>query len=611
MTASFDADKPPFNLLSEGELDLLRRNLDIAYFKKGEVIIGAGEVPEGLHLLLKGRVAEEDQADKDAPAPLRHTYVHYTQDDYFGAWSSLRGSAIHDFIAVEETICHILPTAKLLELMAANQAFGEYFRTSFASRTQLRAATPHNHDMTEFMLARVSSCMREPLIVLEGTSLREGYQLMKNQQVDCLLVRRNTRYGMVTGSDMLTALLDQALPADTDVASIASYRLVQLPEDDYLFNALVQMTEHRIERVVIGKVDEVIGIVELTDILSYFSNHSHVIGLRIDRAQTMEDLEEAAAVLNSLITGLNVHGVKIRFVMELIAAMNEKIMAKLFHLLVPEGVQPHVCLLVMGSEGRREQILKTDQDNALLMRNGLDWPEGPRILGRFSEMLAKFGYPPCTGGIMVSNADWVMSLAQWTEHLRDWSTQPRGDNLLKLAIAVDAHPVAGNAALFKASRNWFMRSLQENQIFFAHFAKAVLSFATPLTFFGGIRKQQHGLDIKKGGIFPLVHGVRALALEHRVLETNTFKRVEALVQLGVLSDEMGQDLSHALGLFIQLRMQQQVERLERGAASVADDSNMLVVELLDRLDRDLLREALHIVKNFKQFLTQRYRLESL
>ncbi|MDH2431270.1 putative nucleotidyltransferase substrate binding domain-containing protein [Pokkaliibacter sp. MBI-7] len=609
MTTAFNTSKPPFNLLSPAELGVLQNNLDIAYFQAGEVIIKAGEPPEGLHILLKGRVAEEDEQDVARPEELRHTYVHYTEEDYFGAWSSMRGRAIHNFVAVEETICHILPTRILLDLVDSNPVFGDYFRNSFAGRFQLRSNGNASQDMTEFMLARVDdSCMREPLILLEGTCIQDAFALMRERKVDCLLVRRGGRYGMVTGTDMLTALLQQGLSAATDVADIASYRLIQVGHDEYLFNALVLMTEHRIERVVVKDDQELKGILELTDVLSYFSNHSHVLGLRIDRAQTVEDLEEVATGLNDLVQGLNVHGVKVQFAMELIATMNEKVMAKLFNLLVPEDIQPHVCLIVMGSEGRREQILKTDQDNAVLMRNGLSWPEKQSVLEAFSRILARFGYPPCPGGIMVSNPEWVLSLEQWTQNLRHWSQQASGDNLLRLAIAVDAHAVAGNAALFKAARNWFFRELSSNQIFFSHFARAALNFSTPLTFFGGIKNKEHGLDIKKGGIFPIVHGIRTLALEHKVLETNTFKRVELLINSQQLPEKLGLDLVHALGLFIQLRLQQQLERMKSEGAS-DKDANMLVVERLDRLDRDLLREALHVVKEFKQFLTQRYRLE--
>ena len=124
--------------------------------------------------------------------------------------------------------------------------------------------------------------------------------------------------------------------------------------------------------------------------------------------------------------------------------------------------------------------------------------------------------------------------------LSDWAERCDGESQMNLAIAVDAKPVAGNPAIFKASRNWFMRHLRNNDVFFSHFAKASLEFDTPLTFFGNL-KDKGQLDIKKGGIFPIVHGIRTIAIEYRVKATNTFERIEALVEVGA------QTLSTACG----------------------------------------------------------------
>ena len=179
---------------------------------------------------------------------------------------------------------------------------------------------------------------------------------------------------------------------------------------------------------------------------------------------------------------------------------------------------------------------------------------------------------------------------------------------MNLAIAVDAKPVAGNPALFKAGRNWFLRHLRNNDVFFSHFTRAALEFDTPLTFFGSLRDKAQ-LDIKKGGIFPVVHGIRAMALEYRVLATNTFSRIEALVELGQLQAEQGAELGEALALFVQLRLRQQMRRLEAADDGQDPTPNLIELPLLNKMERDLLRDALHIVKSFKKHLATRYRLE--
>jgi CBS domain-containing protein len=167
--------------------------------------------------------------------------------------------------------------------------------------------------------------------------------------------------------------------------------------------------------------------------------------------------------------------------------------------------------------------------------------------------------------------------------------------------------VAGNEALFKVARNWFLRHLRNNDVFFSHFARAAVEFDTPLTFFGNL-KDRGQLDIKKGGIFPIVHGVRTLALEHRILKTNTFQRIEQLMEQGVMQEQHGRDMTEALALFIQLRLRQQIRRAEEAADGIDPTPNQIDLQQLNKLERDLLRDALHVVKGFKKHLAQRYHL---
>ncbi len=608
MPNSFKIDNIPFSLLNEEEQTLLRANLDIAYFQKGETVIQAGEVPDGLHVVLKGRVSESEAVSEDGEKRTQHVFVHYENEDYFGGWSALRGKAIHNFVAEEETICHILPTRTLLDLMATNAQFADYFQQNLAVKREIVAQHGSNQDMAEFMLAKITDAtVREPLVVEQGTSIRAATELMRSHKADCVLARKGGRYGMVTGTDLLDAVVLKQLPLETDVSDIASYRLIAIDHEDYLFNALVMMTQQQIERVVVMDGQDMVGIVELTDVLSYFSSHSHVIGLRIERAASIDQLREAAQGLNELIKALISTGVKIRFTMDLLAAMNGRIIAKLFDLIVPADMQPHVCLIVMGSEGRAEQIMKTDQDNALIFRDNLAWPEMQQCMQQFSETLISFGFPPCPGNIMVSNPEWVNSVGDWTQKLSDWADTCEGSAQMNLAIAVDAKPVAGNEALFKVARNWFLRHLRNNDVFFSHFARAAIGFDTPLTFFGNL-KDKGQLDIKKGGIFPIVHGVRTIALEQRILKTNTFQRIEALMESGQMQEQHGRDLSEALALFIQLRLRQQIRRAEESPDGADPTPNMIDLQQLNKLERELLRDALHVVKGFKKHLTMRYHL---
>jgi CBS domain-containing protein len=282
-------------------------------------------------------------------------------------------------------------------------------------------------------------------------------------------------------------------------------------------------------------------------------------------------------------------------------------MSKAWGFLIDEGYHRGSCLMVMGSEGRGEQILKTDQDNALILADDLEWPDVGEQMQRFTETLIELGYPPCPGNIMVSNPEWVGTESQWRERIIRWAQSRDGDSLMKLAIMLDSHAVAGNPALLDRLRDTLFEQCSRDEILLSYFARAALRFSTPLTLFGSLKKPQHGIDIKKGGIFPIVHGVRTLALERRIQPTSTLERLEALAADGRLEARIAEDLAEALSLFTELRLKQQLARLD--GELEGQDANRVVVQQLSSLERDLLREALHIVKDFKQNLSQRYHLE--
>ncbi len=610
MSNEFDLSHPPFDLLSPDEQQKLVSRLDIGYFGENEVIIDAGQVAESVYVVLKGAVVELDTQAKETD-PDGGVIREYAHEDLFGAISIINGSSRYTFKTVEETIAWLLPKEVFLALLEANEAFAAYFQNTLAEKARLleqrRSDKLGSGDMSSFMLAKVGgSVLRDAVILKSGTTILEATRTMREQHSDCLLVQKGSQYGMVTRTDLLEGVVLQDMGLESDICDLASYDLLTVQTDDFLFNALVLMTRHKIQRVVVFDHDELAGLVELTDVLSFFSSQSHVIGLQIERASNLDELARAAKGTTELINGLVAQGVKVRFAMDLLAALNGRIIAKAYEQLVPEEIRRKTCLLVMGSEGRGEQVLKTDQDNALIIADDLDWDECSKVMEKFTNTLLDFGYPLCPGNIMVSNPEWVMRESEWRKTLNLWSSSVEGTGLMNLAIFVDAHAVAGDPRLFNNLRDKLFKTLEGNEVFYSYFAMPLRRFSTPLTFFGGL-KNSDGMDIKKGGIFPIVHGIRTMALQFKIKETNTFQRIDALVEKGVMKRKFADDLAEALAVLSTLRLQQQL-KVETGQAA-AGEGNMVSAVGLNKLDRDLLREALHMVKEFKSRMSHRYHLE--
>lgn len=609
MSNEFDVSHPPFDLLSQEEQQQLITSLDLGYFSNQEIIIQAGQASNYVFVLLKGAVAEIDSNLEDQPdgGVLRE----YANEDLFGAISIINGSSRYTFKTLEETISWLIPKAIFEGFLASNSAFAAYFQNSLTKKMRFiesrRSQQLGSGDMSAFMMAKVGeSVLREAVVLPPGVSIAEATKTMREQDADCLLVNKDNAYGMVTRTDLLEGVVLKGFSLETDITQLATYKLLSVQKDDFLFNALILMTRHKVQRVVAFKGTELVGLVELTDVLSFFSSQSHVIGLQIERAKNLDELARAAKGTTSLISGLMAQGVKIRFAMDLLAALNSRIMAKAFEFIIPEQYQSKVCLLVMGSEGRGEQVLKTDQDNALILADDLDWPDRQKYLDKFTLTLLDFGYPLCKGKIMVSNPEWVKTESEWKEVLTKWTRKVDGTGMMNLAIYLDGQGIAGNRQLFKNVREALFAEVGKDDVFFSYFAMPIRNFNTPLTFFGGL-KNAGGIDIKKGGIFPIVHGVRTMALQNKLKVTNTFLRLEKLVELKVLKRKFADNLAEALTVMSQLRLEQQLRAAE--GEVMADEADLISAVDLNKLDRDLLREALHLVKEFKSMLTRRYNLE--
>jgi CBS domain-containing protein len=376
-----------------------------------------------------------------------------------------------------------------------------------------------------------------------------------------------------------------------------------------LFDALATMIRHQVHRLVVTEVDRVVGLLEQLDLLSFLSNHSYLITLQIVQASDIETLARCSRSITRLIELLWRNGTRVGAIARLVQELDAKLFERAWQLVAPAALVANSCLFVMGSEGRGEQLLKTDQDNGLVLRDGYEPPRDlDAICQRFSDALAEFGYPECPGRIMVSDPQWRQPAEEFAQTVRRWLLKPDAESLMALAIFIDAHAVCGDAALLEQVRGEVFRLVIDNDVLCARFAAAIDAFEqqsgwwTRLLSFG--EGGEPALDLKKAGIFPLVHGVRTLALHARLECTGTVDRIEALRTSGTLADDLAADLIDSLHFLMGLK-------LEAGLGASAGNGRLIHVDKLSSLQRNLLKDALATVKRFKAVLRQRYPLDML
>lgn len=597
-----DLSQPPFDLLDDAGRKRLQASVDLGFHAAGSTLIEAGTPSPHVHVILKGLV---HAYQADGPGD-EQRFADYGPGDVFGAWAVMAGRARLSYRADGECLTFLIPAEVFRRLLQDNPRFAAYFNEGLEAKGRLSVSGADRSEAAELMVARVGEAQLAPAErVTAATSIADATARLRERRVDCLLVDDAgfEEPGILTRTDLLDAVALQRLPLEAPVGPLASRPLVCVGSEDVLFQALIGMTEHRVERVVVRDRGAIAGTLGIAEVLSHFASRSHLISLRLARAHTLEDIASAAAGMTELVRSLAAHGARMPYLMGLVSALNVRVMAQIFDLLVPPGHRERICLLVMGSEGRREQLLKTDQDNALVVADDLDWPGLDEAMARFSTALHLVGYPPCPGKVMVDNPYWRMTATQWQARIGHWQERHGGEAALDLSIALDARPIAGNPALFAPVKASLM-ALGEDEILMHHLATATLNFNTPLTFFGRVRGDAQGTDLKKGAIFPVVHGLRCLALRHGVAATGSVERSEALTSLGVLPRELGRDLPQALNVFQRMRLEAQVAALEAGRVP----GNHVDTQALRRLDRELLRDALHVVKEFREHVRRAFHL---
>jgi CBS domain-containing protein len=595
---------PPFDRLRDEELNRLAEEVTQADFAAGDEVLARWETPSFLYVIARGTINEI------GPVGL---IARHGSGESFDSRGLIEGRSQHSFVCENACTCYLVPARYLRALSQSNAAIREFYTRDMARQADALINLQQQREAASFLMARVGEgTLRPAAFVPPQTTIQDAVTTMKERGVSALLVRRDNEVGIFTGRDVREKHVLMGMPAVTPIGELASYSLITIDQDDLVFDALVAMTKHAIRHLVVTRNQQIVGVLEQTDLLNYLTNSSYAIASKAERATDKDDLKQAAADIPRLIRSLYERGVKPRFIARHVTDLNRKIIHRLFEQMASPALAAEACLIVMGSEGRGEQLLRTDQDNAIIFPdNGPPPAEFHQVAQAFPQALIELGYPPCAGNVMTSNPEWAKSLSAFREDMFRWIHEPSPEGFMAFAIFFDAAAVAGDDGLLLELKNHLIDLIRGQEAVVRHFARVILTFPTPLGWFRRfvLEKGEHAgaLDIKKGGIFPVVHGVRSLALEHGLSETNTVGRLQILSGRRPLGREFTADLIEAFDFMSMLRLRTQLDQVEHGVAT----SNFVRPGRLNRLERNLLRDSLGVVKEFKSLITLHFRLDSL
>ncbi len=596
----------PFENLTKVQLEEFSNALDIVYIKKDEIIQKQGSEPEYLYFIIKGLVQEKVNDE---------VLSIHSKGEFFDTISLIENYSKHSFIAAQESICYVLPRKIFIKTLHENQNLESFFFQSISQKLNANINNEKNKELANLMVAKVKDARVHRAVILPyNTTIFEAVKTIKKEKVPTLLLEdENGEIFIVTDSDFREKVILNRMDFDDIVGKISNSGLIYVNENDFLFNAQLLMTKHGLKRMVV-KSDEgnIVGIIDQISLSSFFATHTFSVSNEIDKAETIEELKEACQSFIKIIKSLNAKGVKIDFISKLINQLNRKVMHKLFKKLAPKGLVNKSCLVVMGSEGRGEQVLKTDQDNALIIADDCEVSdeEIAKFTTLYTETLVDFGFPRCDGNIMVSNPYWCRRYSNFKTQVYEWVTKPSGDNFMNLAIFYDAVCVSGKRELIMDLKEYLFKIGSTSQSFYMHFAKIIMDFNVPLGFFDGFvfdskdKEHKNEIDIKKGGIFILVQSIRTLSLEHKLMRTNTLKRIQELKEIGEFDKEFASELSEAFNFLSTIKLKSNLEKLDSGKKI----DNYINPDNLNTMEKDLLKESFKIVNKLKKKLEHHYKL---
>ncbi|HRM99272.1 MAG TPA: putative nucleotidyltransferase substrate binding domain-containing protein [Aliarcobacter cryaerophilus] len=596
----------PFNNLNTFELDDLVEELDIVYFKANSIVQAQDSNPEFLYFVLKGLIQEINDDE---------VLSVYSKGEIFDSVSLIKNHSKNSFVAIEESICYALKKERFMQILSSNQQLENYFFQSISDKLNNNILNEKNKDMANIMIAKVKDAkVHKAVIVDTNKTIFEAAKIIKQEKIPTLLLKDEAgEMYIVTDSDFRQKVILNRMDYDDLVVKIASKGLIYINEDDFLFNAQLQMAKHGLKRVVVkNDHDEIVGILDQISLSSFFATNTFAVSNQIINAETLDELKEASHSFIKIIKSLNAKGVKIEFISKLINQLNKKLLDKLYKILAPKELIGKSCLVVMGSEGRAEQILRTDQDNALIISDDCSISEEKlrEFTHLFTETLVDFGFPRCEGNIMVSNPYWCRKQSDFKELIYEWVNSPSGDNFMNIAIFYDALCVSGDIEIIKELKNYLFKISSNSQSFYTNFARVINSFDVPLGFFDGFvfnskdEKHKDEIDIKRGGIFIIVQGIRSLSIQNRVLNTNTIKRINSLKELKVLDDESAKELIMAFNILNSLKLKASLEKLDKKEKI----DNFVNPNRLTIMEKDLLKESFKIVNKLKKRLENHFKL---
>ncbi|MDF1574788.1 MAG: DUF294 nucleotidyltransferase-like domain-containing protein [Bacteroidales bacterium] len=443
---------------------------------------------------------------------------------------------------------------------------------------------------------------REIRRVHAEASVREAIRILTRKRTDILFVNHGDKIvGVINQHDLTERVLATGLDMDKKVIEIMSSPVVTLHENALLFEGLLTMKKRGLSHIALtGTNRKISGVVGYREIGGIQENLAGFLVKEITVAEGVDQLKRIYGRLPVLVKALTDSGAKTRIITRIISSVGDSIHRRLIDLAMEE-LGPAPCkfaFIALGSHGRGEQTLATDQDNAIITVNMQDSYRREAqvyfqvLANKINMELDDVGYRKCQGDVMASNPKWNRELDGWKKYFSEWIGSSTPQDILDAAIFFDFRCIYGEHILVDQLRTHVNKTVKGKAVFFYHMARSINQMKIPG------KADEHHLDLKKI-LLPVSSYIRLYAIRENLTVTGSTERAALLLEMGVFDPSLHDELAEAFDFITNLRIRNQADSIARNEApgNTADERST------DRIEKMILKKQLHDIAGLQTRLS--------
>ena len=607
----------PFTFLPPDEIESAATKLSLVQYPENTILFIQESSRIGyLYILHQG--AAERYYEEGGKRTLRDII---SEGDIYGGISMLvnDGISVRTLRVTEPSYFYLLPKQSFIDLCQRFPTFSEYFTDIFGKRMLERSYASiiaknmqSEEEGLQFFNQPISSLRPGvPIFGDVGMSILEAAKKMRQERISALFLKDDAGHcaGVVTERDLARKAIADEIDSDKPVGEIMSWPVHNIPDQALVFEALMTMMQADIRHLAVTDTnDEVTGILSNRDLLSAQSQSPLFLLREINEADSMAEIIDQHNQLPEALRSLVTSGAKAKNLTRFITMVSDAILEIVMQFTLDKLGPPPVkfAFMIMGSEGRKEQTLKTDQDNAIVYEDvpKEDQKEVNAYFLTFGEtacdLLNQAGFAFCTGDVMAKNPRWCQPLKAWKKYFSYWIREAAPEHLLEASIFFDFRTGYGEEGLIESLRQHLFGALEGWAGFFRHLTENALYFRPPIGFLGNFVVESKGehrskFDIKSA-MQPIVDFARIYALKNNISETNTLERLNLLRLNQILQAQEYEELEKAYSFMMQLRFVRQMTAILD--KSVHPD-NYINPKRLTRIEQQMLKEIFKRVSKFQ------------